>query len=271
MLEAGDRLVLADGVVLRDGTLVDAVAHASWPVNATGALVLARSGCALGDVADDVAAAFVVPVARARADVLSFAWHLNRLALANVDRKAGRVRHALAWLGLAVRLAPAGALPAITVRRFRLDTRTIPRAIAGVARAGAGRGAAIAVGVAALVAHVGLLAGRPSVLVPAAVGLAAGAGLIVHEAAHAAALRGIPSALVIRGRRVSVLHAPAGPGRRALVAAAGPGVTAIVGTGLLAVSVSYATPMLALVGGPAVVHALALTVLASDGRTACEL
>ena len=257
MLDAGDRLVLADGVVFCNGTLVDAVARASWPVNATGALVLARSGCALGDVADDVAATFVVSVERARTDVLSFAWELNRLALANVDRRAGRVRHAVAWLRLAVRLAPAGTLPAITVRRLRLDTRTIPRAIAGVGRAGAGRGAGIAVAVAVLVAHIGLLAGRPSLLLPVAVGLASGGGLIVHEAAHAAALRGIPSALVFRGRRVSVLHAPAGPGRRALVAAAGPGVTAIIGTGLLAVSVSYSTPALALVAGPAVEHALA--------------
>jgi hypothetical protein len=271
MLEAGDRLVLADGVVFRDDILVDAVAHATWPVNAAGAFVLARSGRALGDVADDVAAVFVLPVERARTDVLSFAWQLNRLALANVDRRAGRIRHALAWLRLAVRLAPAGALPAFTVRRFGLDTRTIPRAVAGVARAGAARGAAIAAAVAVLVAHIGLLTGSPSLLLAVAIGVAAGGGLLVHEAAHAAALRGIPSALVLRGRRVSVLHAPAAPGRRALVAIAGPGVTAIVGIGLLAVSVAYTAPMLALVAGPAVVHALALTVLATDGRTACGL
>ncbi len=76
---------------------------------------------------------------------------------------------------------------------------------------------------------------------------------------------------MIRGGRVSVVHAPAGAGRRTLVALAGPGIVAAVGTGLLTTSVLLGAPTLAAAGGPAALHALALTVLASDGRTACGL
>ncbi len=269
MLEASDRIALADGVALRDRILVDRVARRSWPVNATGAFVLARQGRTLGEVADSVAVAYSLPVERARGDVLAFAWQLNRLALANVDRRAGRLRHAVAWLRLAVRLAPAGAVPPFDVRRRPLDTSTVLRAVAGVGRALAVRCAALALVAAALVAHVGLVAGRPSLVVPGIVGLAVGAAIVAHEAAHAAALRGVPSALVVRGSRVSVVHAPAGVARRALVAVAGPALVAAVGTGLLAVAVSLGIPTLAAAGGPAALHALGLTVLASDGRTAC--
>ncbi len=271
MLETADRIVLAEGVVLCDGSLVDGVARRTWPVNPTGAFVLARQGKALGEIADGVAAAYALPVERACADVLAFAWHLNRLALANIDRRAGRLRHGAAWLRLAVRLAPAGALPSLTVRRRALDTSTVRRALVSVGRALARRCAALALSSAVLVAHVGLVAGRPSLLVPAAAGLAVGTGLAAHEAGHAVALRGVPSALVIRGGRVSVVHAPAGAGRRTLVALAGPGIVAAVGTGLLTTSVLLGAPALAAAGGPAALHALALTVLASDGRTACGL
>jgi hypothetical protein len=271
MLEAADRIVLADGVVLRDGNLVDGVTRMSWPVNATGAFVLERQGRALGDVAENVAAAYALPVERAHADVLAFAWQLNRLALANVERTAGRLRHTAAWLRLAARLAPAGALPPLTARRRPLDTSTVARAVMGVGRVLAGRCAAFALTSAFLVAHVGLVAGRPSLLAPGAVGLAVGVGLAAHEAGHAAALRGVPSALVVRGSRISVVHAPAGAARRAVVAIAGPGVVAAGGVGLLAASVALDSPALAAVGGPPTLHALALTVLASDGRTACGL
>jgi hypothetical protein len=81
----------------------------------------------------------------------------------------------------------------------------------------------------------------------------------------------VPSALVIRGGSVSVVHAPAGTGRRSLVALAGPGIVAAAGLGLLTTSVALGAPTLAAAGGPAALHALALTALASDGRTACGL
>lgn len=270
MLEASDRIVLADGVALRDGALVDSVTRTSWPVNAAGAFVLARDG-ALGEVAERVAAAYALPAERAREDVRAFAWQLNRHALVNVDRSAGRLRHAVAWLRLALRLAPAGAIPSLGVRRLPLDTSTAPRAVAGVASALASRCTLVALTAAALVAHVSLVAGHASLLTPTAVGLAVGAGLAAHEAGHAVALRGVPSAIVVRGGRVSVVHAPAGPGRRLLVATAGPGVVAAAGAALLSAAVALRAPALAAAGGAAALHALALTVLASDGRTACGL
>ena len=271
MLEAGDRLVLADGVVLRDGALIDSIGQSSWPVNATAAFVLEPSGRMLGEVADDVAAAFALTAETARDDVLAFAWQLNRLALANVEHRGGRIRHAFAWLRLAARLAPAGAMPPPTARRRQLDTRTVAGAFGSAAKAGAGRATALALMAAITIGHVGLVAGSPTLLMPLVAGLATGGGVVLHEAAHAAALVGVPSALVVRGRRVYVLHAPAGARRRVLVAVAGPGASAALGSVLLAVAFTLGAPMLALAGGPAAAHAVGLSVLASDGRTACGL
>lgn len=271
MLEAADRIVLADGVALRGDRLEDDVCRTSWPVNAAGALVVVGDGDPLGEIAERVAAAYALPVERARADVLAFVWQLNRLGLANVDRPRGRARHAAAWLRLAVRLLPAGVLPPVTVRRRALDTSSTGRALVSVGRSLAGRCAALALGAAVLGAHLGLAAGRPSLIAPAVIGTAVGGALAAHEAAHAVALLGVPSALVARGARVSVVHAPTGAVRRALVALAGPGAVAAGGVAVLAVAVALGSPDLAAAGAPAALHASALSVLASDGRTACGL
>ena len=66
-------------------------------------------------------------------------------------------------------------------------------------------------------------------LLAIALGAGTGIGLGLHEAGHVASLRGVPSALVLRGRRTFVLHAPVGERRRALVALCGPGVVVMVG------------------------------------------
>lgn len=271
MLELTDVIELPAGVVLRDGALVDEVVRTSWPMNTAGAFVVAREGRPLGEVAGDVAAAYDLPGEQARADVLAFAWQLNRLALANIGRRGGRLGHLTAWLLLALRLAPAGALPPLAVRRCTLDTTTAARAVAGVARGLLRRCLLLGVAAAVLVAHLGLIGGQPSLLLPAAAGGAVGISVALHEAGHAIALRGIPSALVLRSVRASVVHAPAGSRRRALVAMTGPGVVVASGIGLLSAAVLLGAPSLAAAGGPAALHAVALTVLASDGRTACGL
>jgi hypothetical protein len=271
MLEIADRIVLADGVVLDGDRLVDRVCSAAWPLNAAGVLVVVNDGRSLGEIAERVAMAYSLPVERARTDVLAFVWQLNRLGLANVERPRGWGRHAVGWLRLAARLLPAGALPPVTVRRRPLDTSSVLRALGSVARGLAGRCVALALAAAILGAHLGIVAGRPSLLVPGVVGAVVAAALAAHEAGHAAALRGVPSALVVRGARVSVVHAPAGPARRALVALCGPAAVAAAGGALLVLAVTLSSPVLAAAGLPAAAHVLALTVLASDGRTACGL
>ena len=84
-----------------------------------------------------------------------------------------------------------------------------------------------------LAAHVALIVGA-ALVVPLLVGLGTGLGLGLHEAAHAALLRGVPSALVVRGPRTRVLHAAIAPSRRALVAVGGPLVVAALGLALVA-------------------------------------
>ncbi len=269
MLGSDDRLVLAAGVRLVDGMLADDVRGSAWPLNTTGQFVVARDGRQLGAIAGEVAAAFASPVERAHADVLAFAWQLNRLTLANIERPPGRFRHVLVWLALALRLLPAGALPATTARRRPLDTGTAVRAAASVARAVWARSLTVGALTAAAVLQLGAVAGTLVLLPALLAGIAATCGIALHEAAHAAMLRGVPSALVVQGRRTYVLHGPTGSGRRALVALAGPAAVCSLGVILMAAASSSVSPALALAGSLLCAHAAGLSLLGSDGRSAC--
>ena len=117
MIAATDIVTLAPGVDIRQELLRDAVRGHAWPLNASGAFVLARAGRPLGAVASELADAFSLPPSEARGDVVRFVWELNRLALVNVERTASRLGQLVEWLRLAVRLAPVGALPAPITRR----------------------------------------------------------------------------------------------------------------------------------------------------------
>lgn len=270
MLVDSDRLSLPPGVVLRDGTLADAVRGTAWPINGTGAFVVARSGSTVAQIAGEIAAAFSLPLEAARRDVLRFAWHLNALALVNVSPTGSRVRRATAWLGLALRLAPLGATPGAVARRRALDTATTVRAIGSTFRALAPRVVAVGGTSVVLAAQLTLVAGAVTVVLPLAVGAGTGIGLAIHEAAHSASLVGVPSALVTRGRKTSVLHAPVGPRRRALVALSGPLVACSIGAALVSAGLALSAPELAVTGCPLAAHALGLTVAAGDGRVACS-
>jgi hypothetical protein len=124
--------------------------------------------------------------------------------------------------------------------------------------AGTFRGALpCALGVAALGLAPALLVHAP-LLAPAA-----GAGVLLHELGHAAALRGVPHVLVRRGLAPRLLHPQLPPGRLLAVAAAGPLSPAFAGLALAHVAGIASLPLAA--------HALALTVAAPDGRNACGL
>ena len=99
---------------------------------------------------------------------------------------------------------------------------------------------------------------------PLALGVCA--GVVLHEAAHAAALWGVPRALVLHGIRPTLLHPHVGATRALLVATAGPLAPAL--TALLVVSFWRVSPAAC---APLAAHALGLTVLAPDGRNACGL
>ena len=109
-----------------------------------------------------------------------------------------------------------------TTRRRAIDTRTARRAFGSCLVAISARVSVVAGVGTAVAAQLSLLAGASGLVVPLTLGLGTGVGLGLHEAAHVASLRGVPSALVTRGRRTYVLHAPVGPARRSLVAVAGP-------------------------------------------------
>jgi hypothetical protein len=273
MIADSDSVELASGVSVANGYLEDAVRRCSWPLNDTGVFVLGRAGRPLEAVARELADAFCLPVGVARRDVLQFVWALNTLALVNIAQSGSRFRRSADWLGLAARLAPAGALPTPITRRRALDTQTVRRGFVSTFRASAHR--ALATAAAATVALVPLAiaaGGRIDVLALAlALGTGSGIGLGLHEAGHAASLSGIPSALVLHGRRTFVLHAPLCARRRALVAISGPGVVVVVGLVLVAVGAAIVAPALVILGLPLAAHALSLTVVGGDGRSACGI
>ena len=271
MIAATDTLSLAPGVALEQGRLADEVRGNSWPLNSSGVFVLTRTGEPVGQIVRDLAVAYSLSDAAARADVLRFIWHLNVLTLVNVDTAGSPLRRFADWIQLAARLAPAGAIPAVTTRRSSLDTRSVGRAVGSSLRAIWARMGLIAVATMAVAAQPSALVGASGIVVPLGLGLGTGLGVGFHEAAHAALLRGVPSALVTRGRRTYVLHACVTPTRRSLVALAGPLAVTGLGVGLVVAGSIVVAPAIAIAGCPLVAHALALTVASGDGRVACGL
>jgi len=271
MISDTDRLSLAPGVVFQGGRLADAVRGDAWPLNGSGAFVLSRTHRPVGQIVSEIADAFSLPLETARGDVLRFVWYLNALALVNVERRGTRIRRLVDWVVLAARLAPAGALPVAVARRRALDTRSVPRAVASSLAATLSRVVAVAIVATVVAVQFSAVVGAPGIAVPLALGIATGIGLGLHEAAHVASLRGVPSALVTRGRRTYVLHAAVSPTRRSVVALAGPLTVAALGVAFALGGAALGAPILVIAGCPLAAHALSLTVVGGDGRIACGL
>jgi len=240
VIEPGDRVELAPGIVLDDGAVVDVVRGASLRANETALLMLAHAnGITVAELGDVLAHAGAHDGVR---DALTFCAQLNRELLVNV--RVGRStllqrRLAAARFGIFLR-APLR----------RVDARSLPGVLRGLAPVG--------VALALLTLPLAILAGAWTVA------LAAGGGVVLHELAHAVALQGVPRALVLDGLRPSVLHPRLSAARTMLVAASGPLAPSLAGLGLAAFARSPAC-------APLAAHALGLTVLAPDGRNACGL
>ncbi len=272
MIAGSDRVVLPDGVSVHAGQVEDTVRGCRWPLNDTGGFVLLRAGAQLDEVVRELAERYGITPDVARRDVLQFVWTLNALAVINIAHRGSRLGRGKEWLLLAGRLIPAATLPVPLTRRRALDTRTVPRAAASAFLAAGPR--VLTISCAALVAllplSVGLGAGS-AVFVALGLGAGTGVGVGLHEAGHAVTLRGIPSALVLRGRRTFVLHAPLGDARRSLVALAGPAITVVLGLALIAAGSLLVSPALVILGLPLIAHAVSLSVLGGDGRSACGI
>ena len=240
MIEPGDRVELAPGVVLADGVVVDVVRGASIRANESALLLLAQAnGTTVAELGDVLARAGASDGLR---DARTFCTQLNRSLLVNVRARYGALflrRLAAARLGIFVR-APLR----------RLDARSLSRVFLGLVPAG--------VVLALLALPLAILAGDWTIA------LAVGGGVVLHELAHAVALRRVPRALVIDGLRPSVLHPRLGAGKTTFVAAAGPLAPSLAALALVAFARSPAC-------APLAAHALGLTVLAPDGRNACGL
>jgi hypothetical protein len=232
-----DRIALAPGVTLDGNTLVDPVRRLRVPASPTAVLVLAhadgRSIAAVGDILT------LHGAEHGQRDALEFSAELSRRLLVNV-----RISPAAF-----IRRAVVAALHGIVLHAPPRRVRSLPAGLALVA------GALTVLG-----APVALIAGGW----PLVVGVVG--GVVLHEAAHVAALHRVPRALVLNGIRPSVLHPPLAAARTVLVAAAGPIVPALAGLCAVAWWSSAAVAC-----APLAAHALGLTVLAPDGRNACGL
>lgn len=271
MLDPLDRLMLAPGVRLESGALVDDVRGECYPTNATAEALLSDIGVPLQAVAAQIAERWRVPEPDARRDVLRFAWELNGLALANLRHAHGAARRGRAWLVLALRLVPLARLPEPVVRRRALDTTTTTRAVVTTVTALGGRAARIACATTAALLLTGLLAGGAPVATAATIGGASGGALLLHELAHVVSLRGTAAALLLVGARTSVLHRALGRRQATRVSLAGPLVTGGVGVVLASIGLLADAPAVALAACPPAGHAFAATVIAGDGRSACGL
>ena len=261
MIGRNDAISLAPGVHVENRVLIDSVRGLSIPLSDAAAVALrestpARMGAAL-------AATFDVDRGRADADARAFCAQLNRLLLANV--RVAPPRLVFRWAMRALMLAQLHQVPRWPPSRRAVSTRTITLAIASTLWAARSAALAVALTIALPLLLVGVP--RAALLIP----VAAAAGMLVHEAGHAATLRGVESALIVRGVRVALLHSKLDARREAVVAAAGPLAAAFLAALTLAVAMATAVPAAAFVPLPLALHAFGLTVISPDGRKICAV
>lgn len=269
MIPPAARVRLAAGVTVVDSRLVDEVQGGDCRLEGAGAAIAAAAdGRTVEEIARLVAARYRVEQARALEDTRRFCSELDALLLLEVRLPLRTVPRRL---GDAVRLLASGLLPAWSAARRPLDTASAAAAAWTASRAvlrPAGAAGALAAAAATLPAA--LLPGYALAVGPAA-GLGVAAALLVHEAGHAALLRGVPAFVAVEALSARVVHRRLDARRRARVAAAGP--LAATGAGWVVLAVAALTGL-----GEAVVAALvllaqplALTAAAGDGRVACGL
>jgi hypothetical protein len=259
VIKPRDRIELAPGVTLDGSDLVDAIREVRVRLNETAVAALSRR--TPEEMAQALCGRFEVDCDRARADVIVLCARLNAALLANT--RVPSLRLLGRWLWFVLMLAPLRQLPRWPPRRRAVQTTTSIRAFVSVARGTACVAACVSAATALPLAAAGALR------FAFAVGLGAGVGVVLHEAGHAIALRGVPAALIVRGFRVSLLHPQLDASRERAVAAAGP-LAAVAGGvavfGLVQAGAPAAIAPAALVCG---LHAVGLCVLGTDGRKLC--
>jgi hypothetical protein len=271
MLAEHDTLVLPPGVRLGESGIVDDVRDLVIPANAAGLVVLAGVGATLATTIEQFGERWNLAAEESRRDVLRFAWQLNRLGLVNVRHAVPRRGRALGWLSVATRTLPFGRLPEREVCRRPLDMSSRLRATRSTAQALALRVVLVALLASAALLGTGAAAGGIDVVGSLVVGSAAGLAILVHELGHVLALGRTPAAMLLVGGRTSVVHRREPSGRAALIALAGPAGAVLSGMALSTFALAMESSLLAIAACPIAGHALAATVAARDGRTACGL
>jgi hypothetical protein len=258
---ANDRIELPSGVSMQGSELVDDIRGVRIQLNQTAIVALREATPA--QMATALCSHFAVDRRAADVDALTLCARLNAALLANV--RVATPRLLARWLSAALMLAPIRRVPSWPARRRAVCTSSVGAAVATVIRGTVSTAAAVSVVTALPLAAVG----APALALAAA--LAAGTGLVLHEVAHAVALRGVAAALIVRGVRVSLLHPRLDARRERLVAAAGP--LAVVAASLITLTAVHAAAAVSAAPIPVIfaLHGLGLTVLGPDGRKLCAV
>ncbi len=237
MIAPDDRVTIAPGVRVEEDFVVDEARALRLPANTTAVHVLAFAD---GRTVADIGASLQLRGASdGLRDALEFCAELNRRLLVNVRARRGSL--------LRRRIVAA---------RFGVVVRAHPRRVRGTLRGVA----PCAIGVSLLVLPATLLV-HAWLLAPAT-----GAGMLLHELGHASALRRVPHVVVRRGLQPALLHPRLRSPRLLAVAVAGP-----LAPSLAALGGCVLWHGVAVICTPLAAHALALTVVAPDGRNACGL
>lgn len=270
LLTPTDVLELAPGVTLDGDAVADPLRSSALPLNDTGAVLLTLLPCTIQELAVALVQRYGLDDDRARADAVTFAAAMNAALVTNVRMRGTSLpARILRSCSLSVACAmsgvrPAGArcpytrTPLSANGRFRL----IAEIVRGMAKPSLRCAAASVLPLAVLMLALGLVV--IPVLLAVAVAFLVGPGL--HEAGHALALRGTPSALVTTGVGAFIAQGPANPRRVRRAALAGPLLCALVAAGVVAVGFVLSALFLVITGIILSLQAVSLTVLTADGR-----
>lgn len=252
------------GVRLEDDAILDLALEQRYRASASARvyLQLIARGCSVDEIVQRVSGSAGPPPNLVQAHCGALIASLNDVMLLNLDLGGVRGRMQWTWFTFWSALLERRA-PAPRRQRFPIN-QPAARALMDIAR-GVLSGMAhwwLVLGVLSLFA----LYGSPSGDLAIAAVLSLPTAIVIHETAHAIAIRrsGGGGFLSVRGLSVGVIHSRARSG--ATVHAAAPLLTGACGSALLTLALAVDSGALAIASVPFIGQMLTLTVFAADGR-----
>lgn len=261
---------LVEDVELRGTVLWDSARGRGWPVNPMGKFILSEMPATESGISSSLSARSGMPIEFAQEHVSSFVALLRSRALVVAHRRdfAATVLH-LQAAALGLLAAGVSGTTSPSPRRYGVSSHSYTAIALSVLRGTARSAATLAILAAlGLVLVLGPLHSI-SPLTIITLSLALGGGVVVHELGHALVLKGVPTAVVVRSMRPSILHPPLSKRRAFATTIGGPVAGLGVGAVLVSAAAIFGSSYLALAAIVTVCQGAGLTCLSSDGRKLC--